>query len=90
MLRITINNSGEDGSIEASGTEFVFISDCMNAITAMCNALEPRIGKENTEALMDVIYKHAMDAYRDGVQVVEPVKYATMKTLGELLAEDTE
>jgi len=90
MLRITINNSGEDGSIEASGTGFVYIMDCSNAITAMCNALEPRIGKENTEALMDTIYKHAMDAYRDGVQIVEPVKYATRKTLGELLAEDTE
>lgn len=88
MLRIEIN-TGEDGSIEASGTGFVYINDCMNAITAMCNALEPRIGrgKEETEALMDVIYRHAMDAYRDGVQIVEPVKYATMKTLGDLLNE---
>lgn len=87
MLKITINNPGVDGSIEASGTGYVVINDCMNAITAMCSVLEPRIGKENTEALMDIIYAQAMDAYRDGVQVVEPVKYATMKTLGDLLNE---
>lgn len=87
MLKITINNAGEDGSIEASGTGFVFINDCMNAITAMCNALEPRIGKENTEALMDVIYKQAMDAYRNDDQVVKLVKQTTVKTLGDLLNE---
>lgn len=89
MLKITINNAGEDGSIEASGTGFVYINDCMNAITAMCNALEQRIGgdKEKAAALMDVIYAQAMDEYRDGTQIVEPVKYATMKTLGDLLNE---
>lgn len=87
MLKITINNAGEDGSIEASGTGFVFINDCMNAITAMCNALEPRIGKENTEALMDVIYKQAMDAYCNDDQVVKLVKQTTVKTLGDLLNE---
>lgn len=91
MLQIEIN-TGEDGSIEASGTGIVYIMDCSNAITAMCNVLEPRLGgdKEKAVALMDVIYEQAMDAYRDGIQTVEPVKYATRKTLGELLAEDTE
>ena len=91
MLQIEIN-TGEGGSIEVSGTVIVYIMDCSNAITAMCNVREPRLGgdKEKAVALMDVIYEAAMDAYRDGVQIVEPVKYATRKTLGELLAEDTE
>ena len=91
MLRIEINTS-EGSSIESAGNGFEYLSDCASAITAMCNSLEPRLGddKEKAVELMDVIYEAAMDAYRDGVQIVEPVKYATRKTLGELLAEDTE
>ena len=88
MLRIEIN-TGKDGSIESKGNGFEYLNDCANAITAMCNSLEPRLGgdKEKAVALMDVIYEQAMDAYRDGIQTVEPVKYATMKTLGDLLNE---
>lgn len=88
MLRIEIN-TGEGGSIESAGSGFEYLNDCANAITAMCNSLAQRIGddKDKAAALMDIIYEQAMDAYRDGVQIVEPVKYATRKTLGDLLNE---
>ena len=91
MLRIEIN-TGDGSSIKASGNGFEYLDDCANAITAMCNTLTHRIGgdKEKAAEFMDIIYEWAMDAYRYGVQTVEPVKYATRRTLGELLAEDTE
>lgn len=88
MLRIEIN-TGDGGSIEASGTGYDYIMDCSNAITAMCNVLEPRLGgnKEKAVVLMDVIYERAMDAYRNDDQDVELVKQTTVKTLGDLLNE---
>lgn len=91
MLRIEIN-TGDGGSITASGNGFEYMNDCANAITAMCNALTQRLcgDKEKAEKIMDFIYSTAMAAYRNGDQTVELVKYATRRTLGELLAEDTE
>ena len=91
MLRIEIN-TGDGGSITASGNGFEYLNDCANAITAMCNTLARRTGenKKIAEKIMDFIYSQAMAAYRDGDQAVELVKQTTVKTLGELLAEDTE
>ena len=91
MLRITIN-TGDGGSIEASGNGFEYLNDCANAITAMCNTLTHRIGGDKEEAaeLMTFVFNDALRAYRDGDQAVELVKQTTVKTLGELLAEDTE
>ena len=91
MLRIEIN-TGEGGSIEIGGRGIEYMNDCATAITAMCNSLTRRLwgDKEKAEKIMDFIYSTAMAAYRDGDQTVELVKHTTVKTLGELLAEDTE
>lgn len=91
MLRIEIN-TGDGGSIEESGNGFEYMNDCANAITAMCNAMTRRLcgDKEKVEKIMDFIYSTAMAAYRNGDQTVELVKHTTVKTSGELLAEDTE
>ena len=91
MLRIEIN-TGEGGSIESAGSGFEYLNDCGNAITAMCNSLARRIGgdKEKAASLMSLIFNDALRAYRDGDQTVKLVKQTTVKTLGELLAEDTE
>lgn len=91
MLQIEINTAA-DSSIKASGNGFEYMNDCANAITAMCNALTRRLcgDKEKAEKIMDFIYSTAMAAYRNGDQTVKLVKQTTVKTLGELLAEDTE
>lgn len=91
MLRIEINTS-EGSSIESAGSGFEYLNDCANAITAMCNSLARRIGgdKERTASLMSLIFNDALKAYRNDDQAVKLVKQTTVKTLGELLAEDTE
>ena len=91
MLRIEINTD-DGGSITVSGNGFEYMNDCANAITAMCNSLARRLcgDKEKAEKIMDFIYSTAMAAYRDGDQAVRLVKQTTVRTLGELLAEDTE
>lgn len=88
MLRIEIN-TGDGGSITASGNGFEYMNDCANAITAMCNTLTHRIGgdKEKAAELMTFVFNDALRAYRDGDQTVELVKQTTVKTLGDLLNE---
>ena len=91
MLKITIN-TGEGGSIESTGSGFEYLNDCANAITAMCNSLARQIGgdKEKGAELMRIVFNDALRAFRDDDQTVKLVKQTTVKTLGELLAEDTE
>ena len=90
MLWIEINTDG--GSVEIKWNGFEYMNDCANAITAMCNALAPLIGgdKEKAASLMSLIFNDALRAYRDDDQTVKLVKQTIVKTLGELLAEDTE
>lgn len=88
MLRIEIN-TGDGGSIEASGNGFEYMNDCTNAITAMCNSLTRRLwgDKEKAAELMTFVFNDALRAYRDGDQAVKLVKQTTVKTLGDLLNE---
>lgn len=91
MLRIEINKD-LDGSIEASGNGHELVRDCMNAIMAMCETIGSRFGGDHELSvnIMQIIFDRAIDNYGNGESIVTPVKQTTVKTLGELLAEDTE
>ncbi len=91
MLRIEINTD-EGSSLTSEGNGFEYLNDCANAIMAMCDSLTRRIGgdKEKGAELMGIVFNDALKAYHDDDQTVKLVKQTTVRTLGELLAEDTE
>ncbi len=88
MLKIEINKD-LDGMIEVSGNGHELVLDCMNAIMAMCETIGSRFGgnHELSVNIMQIIFNKAIDNYGNGDSIVTPVKYATMKTLGDLLNE---
>ncbi len=90
MLQIEINTDG--GSVEIKWNGFKHMNDCANTIMIMCNSLAQRIGgdKEKVTALMSLVFDDAIKAYRNDDRVVKLSKQTIVKTLGELLAEDTE
>ena len=88
MLKITIN-TGEGCSLESKGNGFEYLNDCVNAIMAMCETIGSRFGGDHELSvnIMQIIFDRAIDNYGNGDSIVTPVKYATMKTLGDLLDE---
>lgn len=91
MLQIDIN-TGEGSSIEIKWDGFKYMDDCAHSVMVMCNSLAQRIGgdKEKVAALMSLVFDDAIKAYRNDDRVVKLSKQTIVKTLGELLAEDTE
>ena len=90
MLQIEINTDG--GSVEIKWNGFEYMNDCANSIMVMCNSLGQRIwgDKEKAAALMSIVFDEAIKAYLNDDRFVKLGKQATVRTLRELLAEDTE
>ena len=91
MLQIDIN-TGEGSSIEIKWDGFEYMDDCANSIMVMCKSMAQRIGgdKEKAATLMGFVFDDAIKAYRNDDMFVKLSKQTIVKTLGELLAEDTE